>query len=48
MAVASFMGLLLVYGLNTWLPQLMASAGYSLNAGLACSWCSTWAPWWAS
>ena len=29
------MGLLLVYGLNTWLPQLMASAGYSLNAGLA-------------
>lgn len=34
-AVASFMGLLLVYGLNTWLPQLMSSAGYSLNAGLA-------------
>jgi MFS family permease len=34
-SVASFMGLLLVYGLNTWLPQLMASAGYSLNAGLA-------------
>jgi len=34
-AVASCMGLLLVYGLNTWLPQLMASAGYSLNAGLA-------------
>ena len=29
------MGLLLVYGLNTWLPQLMASAGYTLNAGLA-------------
>ena len=23
-AVASFMGLLLVYGLNTWLPQLMS------------------------
>ena len=34
-AVASFMGLLLVYGLNTWLPQLMASAGYGLNAGIA-------------
>jgi AAHS family benzoate transporter-like MFS transporter len=34
-AVASFMGLLLVYGLNTWLPQLMASAGYTLNAGLS-------------
>jgi MFS family permease len=33
-AVASFMGLLLVYGLNTWLPQLMASAGYSVSAGL--------------
>jgi AAHS family benzoate transporter-like MFS transporter len=34
-AVASFMGLLLVYGLNTWLPQLMAVAGYSLSAGLS-------------
>ncbi|QCB96128.1 MFS transporter [Arthrobacter sp. PAMC25564] len=34
-AVASFMGLLLVYGLNTWLPQLMSSAGYSLSAGLS-------------
>lgn len=40
---ASFMGLLLVYGLNTWLPQLMRDAGYgsadslglllTLNAG---------------
>ncbi len=29
---ASFMGLLLVYGLNTWLPQLMRDAGY-VNAG---------------
>jgi MFS family permease len=28
--VASFMGLLLVYGLNTWLPQLMHSAGYAV------------------
>ncbi|MEW2288076.1 aromatic acid/H+ symport family MFS transporter [Streptomyces sp. NPDC047841] len=26
--VASFMGLLLVYGLNTWLPKLMSDAGY--------------------
>jgi MFS transporter, AAHS family, benzoate transport protein len=34
-AVASFMGLLLVYGLNTWLPQLMASAGYTITAGLS-------------
>ncbi|MCY1228645.1 Gentisate transporter [compost metagenome] len=34
-AVASFMGLLLVYGLNTWLPQLMSSAGYTLSAGLS-------------
>ncbi|WP_077488895.1 MFS transporter [Sinomonas mesophila] len=33
-AVASFMGLLLVYGLNTWLPTLMASAGYSLSSSL--------------
>ncbi len=28
--IASFMGLLLVYGLNTWLPQLMRSAGYAV------------------
>jgi AAHS family benzoate transporter-like MFS transporter len=33
--VASFMGLLLVYGLNTWLPQIMRSAGYQLGAALA-------------
>ncbi|WP_087871995.1 MFS transporter [Arthrobacter globiformis] len=33
-AVASFMGLLLVYGLNTWLPQLMSSAGYTVSTGL--------------
>ena len=32
--IASFMGLLLVYGLNTWLPKIMGEAGYSLNAGL--------------
>jgi MFS family permease len=32
--VASFMGLLLVYGLNTWLPTIMEAAGYSLDAGL--------------
>ncbi len=31
--VASFMGLLLVYGLNTWLPKLMGEAGYSIEAG---------------
>ncbi len=33
--VASFMGLLLVYGLNTWLPEIMRSAGYALGAALA-------------
>jgi AAHS family benzoate transporter-like MFS transporter len=33
--VASFMGLLLVYGLNTWLPQIMREAGYELGAALA-------------
>lgn len=33
-AIASFMGLLLVYGLNTWLPQLMAAAGYTVSTGL--------------
>ncbi|MEQ3548843.1 aromatic acid/H+ symport family MFS transporter [Pseudonocardia nematodicida] len=32
---ASFMGLLLVYGLNTWLPQIMRAAGYGLDAALA-------------
>jgi AAHS family benzoate transporter-like MFS transporter len=31
----SFMGLLLVYGLNTWLPQIMREAGYELGAALA-------------
>jgi benzoate transport len=33
--LASFMGLLLVYGLNTWLPEIMRSAGYELGAALA-------------
>lgn len=31
--VASFMGLVLVYGLNTWLPKIMGEAGYSIEAG---------------
>ncbi|MEU7815300.1 aromatic acid/H+ symport family MFS transporter [Pseudonocardia sp. NPDC049154] len=29
---ASFCGLLLVYGLNTWLPQIMRQAGYPLGS----------------
>lgn len=33
--VTSFMGLLLVYGLNTWLPQIMREAGYPLGAALS-------------
>lgn len=33
--VTSFMGLLLVYGLNTWLPQLMAAAGYPVPHAVA-------------
>ena len=33
--VASFMGLLLVYGLNTWLPKIMEGAGYSIQGGTA-------------
>ena len=33
--VTSFMGLLLVYGLNTWLPQIMRQAGYEIGAALA-------------
>jgi len=32
--VASFMGLLLVYGLNTWLPTIMREAGYEIGAAL--------------
>jgi AAHS family benzoate transporter-like MFS transporter len=31
---ASFCGLLLVYGLNTWLPQIMRHAGYPLGSSL--------------
>jgi AAHS family benzoate transporter-like MFS transporter len=33
--VTSFMGLLLVYGLNTWLPEIMRKAGYELGAALS-------------
>ncbi len=33
-SVASFMGLLLVYGLNQWLPTIMRDAGYALGAAL--------------
>lgn len=32
--VTSFMGLLLVYGLNTWLPKIMQGAGYSVSGGI--------------
>ncbi len=32
--VATFMGLMLIYGLNTWLPQIMHAAGYSLGHSL--------------
>lgn len=31
----SFMGLLLVYGMNTWLPQIMRAADYDLGNSLA-------------
>jgi AAHS family benzoate transporter-like MFS transporter len=34
-AVANFAGFLLVFGLNTWLPQLMRLAGYNLGSALA-------------
>lgn len=33
-AVANFAGFLLVFGLNTWLPELMRGAGYSLGSAL--------------
>lgn len=32
--IAAFMGLLLVYGLNTWMPKIMAGAGYSVSSSL--------------
>jgi MFS transporter, AAHS family, benzoate transport protein len=32
--VATFMGLVLVYGLNTWLPTLMKTAGYSVSTSI--------------
>ncbi|MGZ9826224.1 MFS transporter [Tsukamurella ocularis] len=32
--IALFCGLLLVYGLNTWLPQIMRKAGYDLGSSL--------------
>ncbi|MEU2351120.1 aromatic acid/H+ symport family MFS transporter [Modestobacter sp. NPDC049651] len=31
---STFMGLLLVYGLNTWLPNLMREAGYSVSTSV--------------
>jgi len=33
--IAFFACLLMVYGLNTWLPNLMINAGYALNSSLA-------------
>jgi AAHS family benzoate transporter-like MFS transporter len=32
--ISSFMCLLMIYGLNTWLPKLMAKAGYELGSSL--------------
>src|SRR5699024_6451725 len=32
--ISTFMGLLLVYGLNTWLPRLMEAAGYNMSASV--------------
>jgi MFS transporter, AAHS family, benzoate transport protein len=33
--VASFMGLMLIYGLSAWLPAVMAEAGYSVGSALS-------------
>jgi AAHS family benzoate transporter-like MFS transporter len=33
-SIANFMGFLLVFGLNVWLPELMRRAGYSLGSAL--------------
>jgi AAHS family benzoate transporter-like MFS transporter len=35
LGVTSFMGLLLVHGLNSWLPTIMREADYDLGASLA-------------
>lgn len=35
LAVANVAGFLLVFGLNTWLPQLMRQAGYALGSAIA-------------
>ncbi|MDT2006764.1 aromatic acid/H+ symport family MFS transporter [Rhodococcus opacus] len=35
LVVASFCGLLLVYGINTWLPNIMRQSGYSLGSSLS-------------
>ncbi|NDV09280.1 aromatic acid/H+ symport family MFS transporter [Rhodococcus sp. IEGM 248] len=35
LVVASFCGLLLVYGVNTWLPNIMRQSGYSLGSSLS-------------
>jgi MFS family permease len=32
--IATFMGLVLVYGLNTWLPSLMRTAGYTVSTSV--------------
>jgi len=32
--ISTFMGLLLVYGLNTWLPRLMETAGYNMSTSI--------------
>ena len=37
--IACFMGLLMVYGLGTWLPQLMVDAGYALHSSLLFLFC---------
>ncbi|MEY9214840.1 aromatic acid/H+ symport family MFS transporter [Thermobifida halotolerans] len=34
-ALANFCSMLLVYGLNTWLPELMRGAGYALGPAMA-------------
>ncbi|WP_179851985.1 MFS transporter [Streptomyces sp. Ag109_G2-15] len=33
--LASFCGLLLVYGVSTWLPQMMRASGYGLNSSVS-------------
>ena len=41
LGLMSATGLVLVYSLNTWLPELMLRAGFNARARCRSCWCST-------